>query len=81
MNDFGRKPAFHAELGMSSRSGVIVAISRGSADVQLPDGKIIKKVSFGDGNRYEVDQGVTIERVGDDWQAVGMSINSTSVES
>lgn len=63
----------------TARDAKITALYRGTCDVQLPTGATIKRVQFASGNTWPVDTWVKIERVGEDWQVIGIGSSFTEV--
>lgn len=63
----------------TARDAKITALYRGTCDVQLPTGATIKRVHFASGNTWPVGTWVKIERVGEDWQVIGIGSSFTEV--
>lgn len=62
---------FEAYRQRSALSGKIIRVERGAADVELVDGRVIKRVHFARGFKWPVGAYVEIERVETDWQVIG----------
>lgn len=63
----------------TARDAKITALYRGTCDVQLPTGATLKRVHFASGNTWPVGTWVKIERVGVNWQVIGIGSSFTEV--